>query len=406
MKRIVFILLCMLSWVSFFSGCKETEHHPYGTDSTPPGKVTVTGKKDISGGAIIWFTPPTDADLLYVKAVFVDNRNVTREVKVSGVVDSLIVDGFGKTGNYTVNVFAVDRGENVSEGVQVEISPLTPPIELIFPTLEAIPDYGGVKVSYKNEQRAEVSLNVTLFDDARKAMVYRESFFTSQASGSYSFRGYNSVMTTFGIYVEDRWGNLSDTLIFEGIPIPDEYLDKGKFRVFRLTGDVNFAGYGSSFSAQAMWDDVWNSQWNGGHTPASPLPHYFTMDLGVQVKLSRFKVYQRTGTELYKHGNPKHFNIYGVKDINSLPPYDTSNPFNGWTLLKECHSFKPSGLPVGVTSAEDLEFQIKGEDFEFDINNLVEVRYIRFEFLENWESPTFNYTVICELSFWGEILSD
>lgn len=403
MKKIVSIIFYVLLCAPAFWGCNEDTRHPYGADGVAPGKVTITGKKDTPGGAVIWFTSPTDADLLYVKAVFTDNRNIVREVKVSGVLDSLVISGYGKTGTYTVNVYAVDRGENISESVPVEISPLTPPIQLIFPTLTAAPDYGGIKVSYQNGQRAEVSLNVTVYDTIRQSMVYRESFFTSQLSGAYSFRGYNSVKTTFGIYVEDRWGNLSDTLIFEGIPIPDEYLDKKKFRVFKITNDTDFSQH--SFNVTAIWDDVWNSQWNGGHTAAKPLPHYLTIDLGVNVKLSRFKLFQRTGSEIYKHGNPKHFKVYGIKDVNELPPYSASDPCLGWTFLKECNSFKPSGLPVGQTTAEDLEFQIKGEDFEFDINNLVEIRYIRFEFLENWEGPTFQYTVIGELSFWGEIMN-
>lgn len=403
MKKIIFLTGCILLGALMFMRCSEDKHRPHGADSTPPGKVTVTRTENISGGAVIWFAAPSDADLLYVKAVFTDNRNITREVKVSGVIDSLIVDGFGKTGTYKVDLFAVDRGENISEGVSVDISPLTPPIQLIYPTLSAESDYGGVKVTYENTERAEISLNIAVYDEVQKDFAYRESFFTSQATGSYSFRGYNSVMTTFGIYVEDRWGNLSDTLEFEGIPIPDEYLDKGNFRVFKITGDTDFSQH--SFSVTAIWDEVWNSQWNGGHTGAYPLPHYLTIDLGVNVKLSRFKLYQRTGSEIYKHGNPKHFKVYGSKDVNDLPPYSADDPCAGWTFLKECHSFKPSGLPVGVTNAEDLEFQIKGEDFEFDINNLVEIRYIRFEFLENWESPTFQYTVIGELSFWGEILT-
>ncbi|MGK0254276.1 MAG: hypothetical protein ACI9OE_001775, partial [Mariniflexile sp.] len=64
-------------------------------------------------------------------------------------------------------------------------------------------------------------------------------------------------------------------------------------------------------------------------------------------------------------------------------------------------SFKPSGLPIGQTTAEDYEFQNKGEDFDFDVDNLVEIKYIRIEVLENWGG--INGTVIGELSFWGEI---
>jgi len=402
MKRIILINICILLIASTLWRCSEEGHRPHGADNTTPGKVTFIAKRDFPGGTIIWFEPPTDANLLYIKAVYTDNRNIIREVKVSYVLDSLVVNGFGKAGNHTVELFAVNRSENVSEGISVEISPQTPPVQLIFPTLDAHVDYGGIKVTYENTERAEISLNVTVYDELFKRMAYRESFFTSQPSGTYSFRGYKNEFTIFGVYIEDRWGNLSDTLFFEGTPIPDEYLNKDNFRIFKITGDADFNQY--AFVATQMWNEIWNSQFDCGHTALFPLPHYLTIDLGVNVKLSRFKLYQRAGLELYKHGNPKIFNVYGIKNIHDLPPYDPEDRCAGWTLLKECLSFKPSGLPIGQTTTEDIEFQIKGEDFEFDPDNLFEIRYIRFEFLENWEMQ--NCTVVGELSFWGELLNN
>lgn len=391
----IVLLLGVLMW----GACDEYQHEPYGTDQTIPGVVTEISVTNIPGGAEIFFTAPNDPDLLYVKAVFTDNRGIDREVKVSSVMKSLLVKGFGETGDYNVELYAVDRLDNQSESVDVTISPLEPPVNLIFPTLEGQVDYGGITVKYNNELGAEVSLNVAVFDPQTKQFEYRESFFTSQKSGSYSFRGFNSVKTRFGVYVEDRWGNLSDTLHLEVTPIPDEYLDKSNFSIFKISGDQGFGEYG--FSPSQMWNNVWDSQWDCGSTASASLPHYLTIDLGVNVKLSRMKLYQRGGLEYYKHGNPKYFKIYGTKDVQELPEYDWANPNKGWTLLRECHSFKPSGLPVGQVSAEDEEYQIKGEEFVFDVENLVEIRYVRFEFIENWGGIP--YTVIGELSFWGEI---
>ena len=396
------IIRSMLLGIVLFFGCKEQTHNPYGSDGVAPGKVSVTEVINKPGGAVIYYIPPVDADVLYIKAIFKDNNGKEREVKASAVIDSLLIEGIGKVGDYTVGVFAVDRGENTSEVTNITISPLEPPVLQILPSITGEVDYGGIKVSYENPLEAEVSLNVMVYDSVQDQLVYRESFFTSQPSGSYSFRGYESVKTQFGVYVEDRWGNQSDIVFFEVTPIPDEFLDKTLFSVFKIAGDTSFDEHG--FSATQMWDGQWNSQWNCGHTDFIPLPHYLTIDLGTTAKLSRFKLYQRTGGELYKHGNPKHFKIYGTLDINSLPPYDSNDPNAGWTLLKECHSFKPSGLPIGQTNTEDLEFQIKGEDFEFDAENLVEVRYIRIENIATWGGQT--VSVIGELSFWGEITQE
>ena len=394
-SRKVFIVLALI----LLGACEPNEHHPYGSDVVPPGVVTVNAIINRSGGASILFSAPSDADVLYIKASFLDDRGKEREVKVSATLDSLLIEGFGSTGDFDVNLYAVDRGENLSEPVLVVISPLEPAVDLIFPTIQGEVDYGGLKVSFKNIDRAEVSLNLTMYDDEQVQWNYKESFFTSQASGSYSFRGYKGVKTRFGVYVEDRWGNLSDTAFFEVTPIPDEFLDKSLFSVFKLSGDKDFNDYG--FNEKQMWDNRWSDQWNCGHTDFTPLPHYLTIDLGVNVKLSRFKLYQRGGSELYKHGNPKHFKVYGTLDVNDLPPHNPALPNDGWTLLKDCYSFKPSGLPIGQNTAEDYEYQNKGEDFEFDVENLVEIRYIRIENLETWGAQI--VTVIGELSFWGEI---
>ncbi|MCT4648503.1 MAG: DUF5000 domain-containing lipoprotein [Carboxylicivirga sp.] len=393
------LILAML-----FTACQEDERKPHGDDTTPPGKVTVGEIVNTAGGAIINFDSPSDVDLLYVQASFIDNNNKKRNVKTSGVNSSLEIEGIGAVGDYTVSMVAVDRNENASEVVECTISPLTPPVQSVLPTLTGTVDYGGIKVGYTNEDRATIALNLTTFDEVEGKMMFRESFYTTQESGSYSFRGYDSEPTKFGVYIEDRWGNISDTTIFELTPIPDEYLDKSKFSIFRIQGDKDW-GAQESFYAEHMWDDVTNSQWNCSHTDFSTsLPHYLTIDLGQNVKLSRFKLFQRTGDELYKHGNPKVFNVYGTKDVNDLPAYDADEPNAGWTFLSHFESFKPSGLPVGQTTTEDLEYQIKGEDFEFNPDDLVEIRYIRFEITENWGGQ--NVSVIGELSFWGEILGE
>lgn len=394
------MLVASLLALCFIWACEDVTHKPYGDDSTAPGKVVVNEVRNTNGGAVIYYTSPLDVDVLYIKAVFDDGKGKQREVKTSALIDSLIIEGIGKKKDYKVNLYAVDRNENASAATSTTISPLEAPINIVLPTLKGAVDYGGIKVSYKNDLQAELSINVTVFDSVQKKMVYRESFFTSQKEGSYSFRGYKSEKTKFGVYLQDRWENFSDTAYYEFKPIPDEFLDKSKFSIFRIQNDKTLNEHGGS--AKEMWDGKWSDQWNCGHSDFStPLPHYFTVDLGQTAKLSRFKLFQRGGYELYRHGNPKRFRIYGTMDVNKLPAYDASNPNAGWTLLKECVSKKPSGLPLGQTSSEDVEYQDKGEDFEFDPENLVEVRYIRIEVLENWGGM--DVTVVGELSFWGDI---
>ena len=92
----------------------DSQHGPYGSDNIAPGAVLVDNVLNTPGGAIIYFTPPDDEDLLYVKASFEDENSIDREVIVSAVIDSLSIVGFAEEGTYPVDVVAVDRGENLS----------------------------------------------------------------------------------------------------------------------------------------------------------------------------------------------------------------------------------------------------------------------------------------------------
>ena len=392
---IVLLIICALSCID------DSDHGPYGSDNIPPGKVIVNEVINTAGGAIIYFTPPTDEDLLYVKATYNDENQTEREVIVSAVIDSLNIVGFAEQGTYPVDVIAVDRGENESIPTVINISPLEAPIHAILNSMEGSQDFGGINISYLNPSRADVSLNMSTLDENGN-LVFRESFYTSQANNSYSFRGYDPEPTTFVIYVEDRWGNQTATRSFEVTPLEDVFLAKEYWAIQSMPGDESFSEYG--FSANQIWDGYWSNQWNCGHTNFLPLPHQLTLDLGQTAKLNRFKLYQRGGSELYKHGNPKRFKMYGREDLNGLPIYDPDNPGGGWIYLGDFESFKPSGLPPGSNTAEDYEFQDNGEDFVFDYDaRQHDIRYVRLVDVESWNNQM--VTVIGELSFWGSVIN-
>jgi hypothetical protein len=390
-----YLLICVI----LILGCSEEERGAYGSDEIPPDAVEINSVENKPGGAIIKFTPPTNEDLLYIRGAYSDENGISKQVIVSSVIDTLSIIGFGQTGDYNVDVTAIDTSDNESVAVTTTISPLEAPIHAILESIEGAQDFGGINISYLNPTRAEVSLNMSILDQDGN-QVFKESFYTSQANSSYSFRGYDPIPTTFIIYVEDRWGNKSITKTLESTPLEDVFLDKGFFSIQQMPGDESFSEYG--FSANQMWDGSWSSQWNCGHTNFLALPHQLTINLGQLARLNRFKLYQRGGTELYKHGNPKRFQIYGRENLDNLPIYSPSNPGDGWILLGEFESFKPSGLPPGSNTEEDYLFQDNGEDFVFDTNiQQYNIQYIRFVNLETWNNQM--VSVIGELSFWGSV---
>lgn len=394
-----YIILSIISFSILVLGCGEDKHEPYGSDNNPPGKVAINSIINRPGGAVIEFTPPTDLDLLYVKGKYFNEKGVKKEVIVSSYIDSLNINGFGLAGDYEVQVTALDLGNNESAPVTAEISPLEAPIHAILESIQGIEDFGGINISYENPTRASVSLNMSIEND-NGDVVFKESFYTSQSNSSYSFRGYESKRTVFVIYVEDRWGNQTEQRKFEVTPLEDVFLDKQLFSIVPMPGDESFSEYG--FSANQIWDGSWSNQWNCGHTNFLSLPHQLSIDLGQDVKLNRFKLYQRGGSELYKHGNPREFRIYGRENLDNLPIYDPSKPGDGWIFLGDFESFKPSGLPPGSNTEEDYLFQDNGEDFVFSAEaRKKNIRYLRFVNDRSWNNQM--VTVIGELSFWGGV---
>lgn len=393
-SNVIWVILLLMS-------CNEEfTHGPIGhPDNTIPQPVSnLRVLKNTPGGAIITYEVLNDVDIQYVKAVYKNSKGIESEVKGSAYVNTLEIKGLGDTLARKVKVYAVNKKENVSEPVEVTINPMTPPVVKIFQSLQYEPAFGGFALQFKNVDRGDVSLNVLYKDTLTNNMNYYQSFYTSLAEGVYNVRGLPAKHNQFGVYVRDRWENSSDTIYFSLTPWPESLLDKKLFKSLYLSGDVAWTGWGGR--PEYAFDDVLVMT-NYAHTDY-PLafPHRYSLDLGVTAKISRFKMYQRPGeTVLYEHGNPKRYRIYArATNPASGNPDDV---FDGWTLVMECNSFKPSGLPPGQNSVEDIEYSAAGEEYEFP-RSLEPVRYIRFEFLESWSGM--ECTIIGEFTFWGQVI--
>lgn len=397
MKRIIINILCVVC--VFLLSCKEENLlQPYGGDeNSTPGQVSNVRIENIPGGAVLRYDLPKDPNLLYVKAVYTSTQGIEQSVSASAYVDSLKISGLGDTREYPVKLYSISYTEKSSAPVEVKITPQTPPVQLVYESLDYFVDFGGFVVSFDNVAKSDIAIYVLQKDTVGSDMVFYDAMYTSQEVGTFPVRGLPDKENVFGIYVRDRFDNMSDTIFFTGTPIREDLLDKKLFKDLQVPGDVRWDFY--SASPTRAWDDV-VSNGNFAHTDFPvEFPHRFTMDLGVEVKLSRFRFWQRPGDDvLYQHGAPKHYKVYGRLD--KPEGGSASDPLAGWTLLMECNSVKPSNLPLGQNSSEDIEFAAKGEEFSFprDISN---VRYLRFEMLESWSGM--KCSTIGELSFWGEV---
>lgn len=390
-KYIVLVILVGLS-----TACKEeNERFPFSSNPTVPTPISEIIAESLPGSIRLTYKIPDDNIISYVKAECTVN-GVLREVKASAYQNTLTIDGFPNTNTYEINVYTVSRSEVYSDAVTVRAQPLTPPFLDIFASLNLFQDFGGATVSFKNPNEADIAISL-IYEDSLGFWEMAETYYTKKKEGNISARGFKPERTKFGVYVRDRWNNITDTLVKDLVPIFEKQLDRTKFKEVKLPTDQE-AAWG--WVMPYIWDGIIVNNINmdkpGFHTaPGRGWPHWFTFDLGVEAKLSRYKFWQRGASPYvsFNDRNIKKFEIWGSLNPNLNGAFDES-----WTLLLEGEVIKPSGLPLGELSDEDIAEIVNGSEFIFPPDTPI-TRFIRIKVLETWTGADSFY--IMQVAFWG-----
>lgn len=393
MKKYYFLFTVFLG---ILFSCSKDERGQYPLDNTAPGEIKSPVVENIPGGAIISYVIPDDEDLLYVKAIYKLSNGTVMEQKASSYENKLKIEGMGRSGEQVIQLIAYDRSKNQSSAVEVMIHPLDAPIYDILNSISVRDDFGGINLTWENATEAEVVLMVFKTNQGN-ILTSAETFYTKAKLGKGNLRGYPSEETIFAIALRDRWGNTTDTVRGTYFPKPEVQLDRLQFRRWNPAGNtipyMDLASQG--WIIEKLWD---NTTANPGYSfpLTATLPGSFTFDMGQTAKLSRFKLFHRNSeAQLYTGGNIKKFQVWGSEHPN------VTADFNTWVKVGDYTSFKPSGLPLGQSTAEDVAYAaVAGEDFNVDID-VPNVRYLRFVIEETWGGNV--SAQIMELKFFGEI---
>jgi len=404
----ILILLCLFCT---FLGCKEEERYNdvVSTDTTKPDPVRDVMVIAFAGGAEITYKLPNSKNLLYILAEYRINESAVRQSKASYYNNSIIVDGFEKSQEYDVVLYAVSRANVRSDSLVVKVHPETPPYLQTFPTLEIKEDFGGANIRARNPEKKAIGIIVVTDDETTGKMLPIEQYYTEMEDINFSVRGFDTLAHRFGVYITDRWGNISDTLVKTLHPIYETQLPKSRFNEYRLASDSPLGATGLGWNTSRLWDDVTTDP--GWHTEAGfgKSLQICTFDMGVTSKLSRYKLWERGeayGNDYsYGHGNPKTWTLWGS---NNSTPKDvelpvTSNPgdqVGDWVNLGnfECPP-PPSGNLPGQTTPLDLEAVNAG--FEFNVPlDAPKVRFIRLAVKDTWGNADFAH--VMEMTFWGD----
>ncbi|MGY3052055.1 hypothetical protein ACVWYG_000242 [Pedobacter sp. UYEF25] len=378
----------------FWCACAKEGRLDSANPNTPaPMPVTNVTVNATPGGGILTYKLPPDVNLAYVKAIYEIQPGVFREAKSSKYTDTLRLVGFGDELVHAVKVYSVAANEKTSEPVLVDVKPLTPPVKAVFNSVEFKETFGGVNVSMLNPSKADLAIVILKDTTGNNNWVTARTFYTAAIKGDFAARGFESKPQKFAVYIRDRWNNKSDTLFKTLTPKYEIEIPSDTYKKLVLPSDqVALADAG--YNIENLWNGLADRRLYASSN-ASSLPQWITIDLGKKVLLSRFKQFMEQNDHCYTGSGLKNFELYG----SNAPDPDGS--WASWTLLGEYTTPKPSGLPLGQKTNEDINYACNlGADFEFAVQPPA-VRYLRLKSLETYSSP--GQVVIMELKFFGQI---
>lgn len=390
MKSLIYIFICTLI---ITVSCKEDVGtiNPLYSDGSGPSNVSKVRVENKPGKAILRYEIPADVDFSYVKARYEIRPGVFRETKSSKTNDSLVVDGFGESKDYKVEIQAYDLGNNSSDVHEITVHPETPPLVDFVKNIGLFDDFGGMRIVLENPTETDFKILVAEKASNSDLEIAVTSIYTKAKNMTYNIRGYEPSPVTFVFTIEDKFGNVAKPIVKDFLPLEEVKLDRTKFREVKgYENDTKILGTGRGVPEifnGVFGDDAWHS------AGSESLPMAATFDLGRKSKINRFKFYHRTSspTFIFNHYNIKNFELYGSND----PTSDWST----WQLLGSFEITKPSGLPLGTNSDEDAAVSNSG--FEFNIPaDAPDTRYIRVKLLSNFSG--LNGGQITEMEFWGQ----
>lgn len=378
--------------------CDEERIGQNPVDSTPPAPITNAQAEPMPGGAKITYDLPDETDISYVKCEYMF-KGEKKIIRASIYLNYLYIEGLGEIVPCEYTLYLVDHSENVSTPVTGSFTPLEPPHQTIFKSIEMEPDFGGVVIRWKNETNIMIGAFLLVLDENGEWFEY-DLTFSTLSEDKRSIRGYPVEDRYFGVTLLDQYGNTSDTFKMEALPLYEKQLDKKKFRNAALLGD-NYTNHNNR-PIENIWDGntgvIWHSVPTAGFTP----PQYFTIDLGIEAKLSRLMVWNRPDGFIFSQHNLHYFEVWGTKELKhpaSDEYWRTGDWRDDWILLGDFEEIKPSGLPDGQSNADDEAATKAGCEFIFE-SGAGDIRYIRFVVKETWQRTAALH--IAEVTVFGD----
>lgn len=221
MKILKCFLIIFFVGTAFFACEEEQKFGLSSDDATIPGVPIVKEVIPTYGGAVIYYTPPTDKDLLQVVAEFDGPSGEVFKFSASYFKDSINVFGLGEDREYTIRLYSLDRADNKSAVVPVTVTPLESSILRVAKTLDVKAGFESFYIDWVNE--LEQTINIVVDFEFTMEGIPRNiiQVLSSNKSTDRQFirdlkLGPNDPIN-MKITVEDIYKNVTEPIAFNGI---------------------------------------------------------------------------------------------------------------------------------------------------------------------------------------------
>ncbi|MDR1221402.1 MAG: DUF4959 domain-containing protein [Tannerella sp.] len=447
LKKQVFLFMVVIGGMMF--SCSSPADWSDPKDDIAPGPVSNVQIENINGGAIISYTLPGDNDVLGAKVTY--SYSAESELMEKYASDNSIeLEGFGDTGAHEITIYAIDKSGNLSEGITQTIQPLTPPIDLMRETIEAMPAFGGVSFSWENKNGKDMGLSLYVPDTVVSGeWTLFDTYFSNGRDGKVVFRPFDAVERNFRVEMFDRWNNYSRPYETSLVPLEERQLPGrvGSTYIWSLYDEDNWLWRGESHDAETQRFAVLHdgrgpvtgdaNYWcpgrlgdsigmyvPGAGTSFLVFPLYFTIDMGRKAVYSRFNIKSRPRSPNYSAALPCDFEIWGTNNPKLTAEVgDGSREANmaywtsweaangtdawkndGWTKIATCKLILSSGeskYVAGMALSETDVANYSTNGYDFDINEGVTEGFRYLRWVINDTNTGQQFINICELTFWG-----
>ncbi|RIJ49957.1 DUF5126 domain-containing protein [Maribellus luteus] len=300
MKKIINIFY-LLSIFLFVASCSDDDENVH-----IPGQVVDLAAEADYGAVVLKWGLPSGEGIDYVNITYtIGGQDFSKNISkfnldsVSGYVTATI-DGFADTNEYLFKLASCNIQGGKSEPVTISKAPLPPAYNEVISTISVVPDFGGGIISWVNETGKTLVISVT-YPDPENPTARETIKFTSSDTGKDFITNLPADPITFEVTVSDQYKNSSEPVSFDITPLAESQISKDTWTVpgFDANSPYETIGYSSQqtdANVLAVFDDeistFWHASWSAF---GSTYPHFFIIDLGKEVTISRIGMIRRQG---------------------------------------------------------------------------------------------------------------